>query len=416
MAATDRRRRQRLSLVATGLGTLAGATARAADSSLDFRFLHYGESDGRTQVENPELYFQHGFGEKGQIGLLLSYDSISGASPTGAGPTADTTSSASGGAPLGQVPTANYTDTRQAASLSYARRLGAHLPSVTLSYSHESDYVSRGLSLVDSWELRGGRSTFHYGVGGTSDSINPVSRNDRFSKRSRSLVAGLTQVLGPRDLFDVSLGLDDFTGYLTDPYKLVTVSRPAGTVDLPEARPDSRARKSALFKYGHYFLTRTALKTSYRYYWDDWSIRAHTLEVSLDQRLARKLILTPRLRYYRQGRASFFGYEFQNPQPYMSSDYRLSSFWSWLAGIGLTVEVSDRFSLNLAGNYTDQTGLDRIKSAVATPLPDLRSPRRSRVILDDGEGDDGGGGGGSSSVSPADLKIFTFTAGFSVKF
>jgi hypothetical protein len=414
------KRSRNVRLIAAGIGTLAGGAARAGDGSVDFRFLHYGESDGRTQVENPELYLQFGLGEKGRLGLLLSYDSISGASPTGASPAADTVTTASGGTSFGAIPTAEYSDKRQAVSLSYDRRFGKHLPSVMLSYSHESDYLSRGVSLVDSWELNGGRSTFHYGVGGTSDRIDPVNTNDQFTKSSLSLAAGWTQVLGPRDLFDLSVSLDTLSGYLTDPYKVVPIADPTGTVNVPEVRPDSRSRKAFLFKYGHYFLSRTALKTSYRYYWDDWSLKAHTLEVSVDQRIGRKVILTPQLRYYQQGSASFFAYQFSSPRPAMSSDYRLSSFWSWLAGIGLTVDVSDTVSFNVAGTYTDQTGVDRIDSAVPTPAPAPLRLRLRRAAFEDGEGedddDDEGGGGGGGSISPADLKILSLTAGFTVRF
>jgi hypothetical protein len=246
---------------------------------------------------------------------------------------------------------------------------------------------------------------------------------DQFTKSSLSFVAGWTQVLGPRDLCDVSLSLDELDGYLTDPYKVVPIVDPAGTVNVPEVRPDSRSRKAGLFKYGHYFLSRTALKATYRYYWDDWSLVAHTLDLSIDQRLGRNVILTPRLRYYRQGSASFFAYQFPARQEAMSSDYRLSAFWSWLAGIGLTVEMSDTFSFNVAGTYMDQTGIDRINSSptAATPEP-LRSRLRLRRAAfedddgddDDDEDDEDGGGGGS--VSPADLKIFTVTGGFTVRF
>ncbi|HZI93302.1 MAG TPA: DUF3570 domain-containing protein [Patescibacteria group bacterium] len=392
-------------MIAAGISVLASPAARADDSTLDFKFLHYGEQGGRTQVSNPEIYFTHDFGEKGQVGLLLSYDSISGASPTGEAPTADTTTSASGGA-SGSIPMVGYQDTRQAISASYQRRFGSNLPSITLSYSHESDYLSRGFSLVDSWELFGGRSTLHAGVGVTSDRIQPVTLADTFAKKGISFSLGWSQVLGPRDLLDFSLGLENLNGYLTDPYKLVTV----GASALPEARPDTRSRKSALIKYGHYYLSRSAIKTSYRYYWDDWAIKAHTLELEWDKRLGRRFILAPRLRYYQQGAASFFAYEFSTPQSFMSSDYRLSSFRSWLAGIGMTVEVNDRLSFELAASYLDQTGIDRakVRPAVVPPLFTLGGVGAFET--------EEGGEGGPHSLSAADLKTISLTAGFSFKF
>ncbi|HET6373536.1 MAG TPA: DUF3570 domain-containing protein, partial [Candidatus Polarisedimenticolia bacterium] len=250
MAATDGGGKGRsLKMLVAGLGALTASSARGEDT-VDFKLLHYRESDGRTEVTNPELYYLHDFGAKGQVGLLLGYDSISGASPTGEASTLDATASASSAASA--IPMANYSDTRQAASLTYTNRFGSHLPAVTLSWSRESDYSSNGLSLVDGWDLFGGRSTLHLGVGATQDRIEPVTLTDSFSKKSVSFSAGWTQVLGPRDLLDLSFGVDRLNGYLTDPYKLVTV----GGVAMPEARPETRLRRTAVLKYGHYFMAR----------------------------------------------------------------------------------------------------------------------------------------------------------------
>ena len=406
VAATRSRHKssRRVGIVATGIGALA-ATSAQARTEVDIKYLHYREQDGRTGVNNPELYFRHDFGDKGQLGMLLSYDSISGASPTGETPTLDATARAS--ADSSTIPMAEYSDTRQAITLSYSRRFGSHLPSVALSYSKESDYLARGFSLVDSWDLFGGRATLHAGVGMSRDVIEPVDTGNSFSKESLSFSAGWTQVLGPRDLLDFSIGLDRLDGYLNDPYKLVT----ADGVASPENRPQSRSRKSAVIKYGHYFLSRGALKTSYRYYWDDWSVDSHTIDLSYDQRIGRRFIVTPRLRYYRQGAAEFFGYEFATSQPFMTSDYRLSSFWSWLAGIGLTVELNDRLSFNIAAAYQNQTGLDRVtpRSAVVPTL------LRTAGSLDGSEEDEESEGV-TGTVSAADLKTITGTLGFTIKF
>jgi len=405
VAATEKRGRCGIGILAAGVSALAGSAARA-DGSVDFRYLFYGENDNRTQVLNPEVYYQQNWGEKGQLGLLLSYDSISGASPTGAVPALDATATASSS---GTIPMAEYTDTRKAAGVNFSRRFGSHLPSVNLSYSKESDYLSRGLSLVDSWEMFGKRSTLHFGFGRIWDDIYPVNMTQQFTKSSSSYSLGWTQVLGPQDLLDVSFGLDKLSGYLTDPYKVVTV----GGVDMPEVRPDARSRKTAVLKYGHYFHSRTALKPSFRYYWDDWSIQAYTFGLELDQRFGQKWIVSPELRLYRQGAASFFAFEFAAPQPAMSADYRLSSFWSWKAGLGVTVALNDRVSFNMAAAYQDQTGLDRYTPPPPTVLP-LR-PGQLAVLLeedDDGEEDEGG----PTSLSAADMTVLTATLGFTFSF
>lgn len=389
--------------IAAGLGAIAGTVARA-DTTVDTKFLWYSESGGRTKVLNPAVSVEQTVGEKGLFGLQLAYDTISGASPTGEAPTLDAMASASS---AGNIPLADYKDTRRAIGASYSQRFGSHLPSIDLSYSRENDYLSRGLSLVDSWDLNGGRSTFHFGAGLTRDRIDPVGLTESFKKDSFSLAAGWTQVIGPRDLVDVSLGLTDFSGYLTDPYKRVTV---AG-VSAPENRPDSRSRKTFVVKYGHYFMVHSALKTTYRYYWDDWSVKAHTLEFSYDQHIGERLIVTPRVRYYRQSHASFFAYEFDTPQEFISSDYRLSSFWSWLAGVGFQLKLTDNLSFNMDAGYQKQTGLDRAKAVTA--LTPVVAPAGGRVTFAE-EGEEGGGSPGS--LSAADLTTVTATIGFSFRF
>jgi len=398
VAATRRRAPRDIvsSIVAAGLGTL-GATGARAQTALDFKLLFYGEGNDRTQVWNPELYLTHDFAEKGRLGVLLGYDSISGASPTGEYPTLDATASASS---AGEIPMAQYTDTRLAATVSYERRLGAHLPSVDLSYSRESDYLSRGVAASDSWTLFGGRSTLHFGAGITRDIVEPVNMTESFDKSSDSISAGWTQIFGPRDLFDVSLSLTNLKGYLNDPYKVV----PIGDTTVPEVRPDSRSRRAVVFKYGHHFLSRGALKVSYRWYGDDWSVRANTLDLVYDQRIGSRWILTPTLRLYSQGAAAFYAFEFATPQTYMTSDYRLSEFWSWQGGLGASYAMTPQFSWNVAAQFLQQTGLDRVvPHTTGTPPPELRE-----------EGEEGEGGG--RTLSPADLEQLTVTVGVSYRF
>ena len=399
MAATDRRT---IALIAAGLGAFAPSLLRA-DGTLDFKFLHYGESDDRTQVSNPELFWQQDFGERGQLGLLLGYDAISGASPTGEVPSLDAASGASASA--SDIPMVEYSDTRQAATGSYSIRLGSHLPSVSLSVSEEEDYLSRGGSLSDAWDLFDRRSTLHFGAGITRDRIEPVNMTETFHKEGTSFSVGWTQVLGPRDLIDLSYGMESLEGYLTDPYKLVTV----GDVTMMEIRPEHRRRQSALIKYGHYFLSRGASKIAYRYYRDDWNVRAHTLDLTHDQRMGDHFILTPRVRLYQQGGAEFFAYEFDEAQEHMSSDYRLSAFWSWLAGIGFTVEINDHFAFNLSGTYMDQTGDDRV-----TPRTTVVAPAAIAVaaLVEDEDGEDDGPG----DLSPADMQVVTVVAGFAIRY
>jgi len=406
VAATRRssRSRGKLPWVAAGLGALAARDAHA-QSNLDFRYLYYKESGGRTQVLNPWIYLNNDFGLKGgALTLLLGYDTISGASPTGAYPTTDGTTTASGAA-SSSIPLAEYNDTRKSATLSYARKFGAHLPSVDLSYSRENDYLARSAGMSDAWTLAQGRGTLHLGVSFSRDVVTPVTTGVSQDKSSNALALGWSYILGERDLLDVSGSITKLSGYLDDPYKIV----PVGATTVPEHRPDARSRQAILVKYAHHLGdTRAAFKTSYRYYWDDWEIRAHTLGLVYEQRAGEKWIVSPELRLYTQGSASFFAYEFAAPQTYMSSDYRLSALDSWLVGLTLSYQISRGLVLTVGATYQDQQGRDRVAPLVTPPAAALSS-----ALFED---DDGGEGGGPGLVSAADLTIVTGTLGLSWRY
>lgn len=414
MAATERwlrRRQRRTPLTTTVAAGLLACSARSAQaqSTVDLRYLYYKESAGRTTVQDPTFLWHQDLGpEYGQIDLLLAYDAISGASPSGGYPTLDTTTSASGNTTSsGHFPQTDYRDTRSSAALAYARRWGSHLPTVDVSYSRENDYRSRSLGLADAWTLAHGRGTFHFGLSLARDLVVPVTNHLRLNKSTTSLAAGFTWIVGPRDLFDVSTSLMNSSGYLDDPYKIVPIGAHGADGTAPERRPDSRSRHTLVVKYAHHFRGESGLKLSYRYYWDDWSIGSHTLDLEYGLRIGRRWTLTPRARLYTQSAASFYGSSFPTLPTYRSADYRLSAFNSWLGGLTVDYRLSDRLSLNLGATYQTQTGKDRIAPIVA-------AQPASFALLDEDE--EGGGGSRSVSASAADLKVTTVTVGFQWRF
>ena len=419
MAATsgrERRKRRKLPWVAAGVGALAAGSAQA-QSNLDFRYLYYQESDGRTKVLNPWLNLRQDFGLKGgALSLLLGYDTISGASPTGGYPSGDATTSASGAvSATTSVPMQTYHDVRKSGTLGYARKFGAHLPAIDLSYSKENDYLARSAGLADAWTLAHGRGTLHFGISLSRDVVTPVTTRVDLDKKSRAFALGFSWIVGERDLLDVSASLTQLSGYLTDPYKIVPVG-PIGPNGWPivtstpaEQRPDARSRRAILFKYGHYYDTANgALKTTFRYYWDDWAINAYTLDLVYDQHVGSNWIVTPELRFYRQGAASFFAYSFASPQSFMSSDYRLSAFDNILGGLTVSYRFPHDLTVSLGATYQSQRGRDRVAPIIAAPQTPLLAPS------DDGEG--GGGSGSPGLVSSADMTTITWTFGLSWRY
>ncbi len=390
------RRRPSLPLLAAGAGAFAARGAQA-QSQIDAKLLFYKESGGRTQVINPLVNVHQDLGDAwGTLDLLLAYDTISGASPTGGYPSVDVTTSASGHTvAAGSLPLASYNDQRKSVGLAWGKKLGSHLPSIDVSYSKENDYTARSVGLSDAWTFAGGRGTLHGGVDFSSDIVAPVTNNLQLPKKQQGFALGGTWILDERDLFDVSTSLMKQSGYLDDPYKIVPVGTAPNFVETPEHRPDTRQRWAIVGKYGHYYLWGGALKATYRYYWDDWSLKAHTLEVVYDHRLNEDWLVSPSVRLYTQTAASFWGNTFAAKQEFMSSDYRLAAFSSILGGLSVTHRMTDAVDVNLGFTYQSQTG----KNAVTVSTAATKTTPA-----------------GSASVSAADLTVLTITAGFTWRY
>ncbi len=386
-----RRHAARLPWLAAGLGSLLARQARG-QSSLDSRFLFYKESSGRTQVINPVLLLQDDFGEKyGLLGLTLGYDAISGASPTGAYPTSDVTTSASGRlVAAGNFPQAQYTDSRKSATFSYSRKFGAHLPTIDLSYARENDYTARGVEISDAWTVLHGLGTLHAGFSLSRDIVAPVTNHLQLPKSTNGFSLGFTRILGERDLIDVSASVMQLSGYLDDPYKVVPIG-PVGTATtVAEHRPDTRSRRALVVKYGHHYPWEGAVKVTYRYYNDSWSVQAHTLEVEYDQHLFSDWIVAPQFRFYTQTGASFYASRLDASRTFLSADYRLSPLSNVLGGLIVTRKINDAISANVGATIQSQTGRDRVTPVLTTPI----------------------GAGRIGSVSAADMNVVTFSVGF----
>jgi hypothetical protein len=397
-----RRGLRELPWIAAGLGAFAARDASAQNSSVDVQFLFYKESGGRTQVLNPVVLWNQDLGSGGQLGLTAGYDSISGASPTGAYPTADVTTSASGTVTAsGNIPQASYTDARKSAGLTWSRRFGANLPTVNITYAKENDYMARGVEASDSWTLLGGRGTLHFGFALSRDIVSPVKNPEtnpggadlNLAKNTNGFSLGWTWVFGSRDVADLSLSLMNLSGYLTDPYKVVPVGPPDSTQTIPENRPNTRSRRTAVLRYSHYFLWDASINVLYRYYNDDWSISAHTLDLTYNHRLGPDWIVSPEIRIYTQTGASFFANRFPAPQTYMSADYRLSPFTSFLGGLSLSHRLNEAMSANVGATFQTQHSNDPILLVTNTP-----------------------GERGTASVSAADMNVLTFIVGLKYRY
>ncbi|WP_232280528.1 DUF3570 domain-containing protein [Shewanella amazonensis] len=174
-------------------------------------------------------------------------------------------------------------------------------------------------------------------------------------KRIAEMMLGVTQILTKSTLVQFNYGLGYSSGYLNDPYKLVSVLDTDGNAShyLYESRPDSRLKQSA-FVLGKTAFKRGVAEYSYRYTHDDWGLDSHTVEGRYRHYFSTKTgpYLQFHLRGYRQQGVDFFTpYLLQGEvvSPHISADYRIGDMDTWTIGLktGWRLKDGDEIALRL---------------------------------------------------------------------
>ncbi|MFN2111115.1 MAG: DUF3570 domain-containing protein, partial [Anaerolineae bacterium] len=174
-------------------------------------------------------------------------------------------------------------------------------------------------------------------------------------------IIGVTQVVNRRTLMQLNYSLGVSSGYLTDPYKIISMidGTTGTTVDYrTELRPDSRLRQSFYWKTV-YHLSEDVIHFSYRYYWDDWGIRSNTFDLHYHFDLGSDFYLEPQFRYYTQSAADFYHHSLVDGAAlpsYASADYRLAEMTSKSYGLKLAMAVGKDGELSARVTYMKQTG------------------------------------------------------------
>lgn len=242
---------------------------------------------------------------------------------------------------------------RQALDLSLTRYFPRGTLTVGASDSSESDYLSRGLTLQGTLSTEDKNTTFNFGTGVTADKINPNNNNLHETKNVTDFLVGVTQVLTKQDIAQLDLGYSHGRGYFSDPYKL------------DDERPRERNHGTALVRWNHYFpATDGVSKLSYRYYKDNWDVRAHTLEAQYLQPLPYGWTLTPSMRLYTQTAANFYlpvdpatapGPTFPPfDATVYSEDQRLSAFGAITYGVKVAKQLNPDWLVDVKYEHYEQ--------------------------------------------------------------
>jgi hypothetical protein len=220
---------------------------------------------------------------------------------------------------------------REEGNLALSHGFGDVLASINYRGSTEPDYLSHGFGTGFQARLGSPDSTLssHYQI--TFDTVG--RHGTPYAVWSRPLTShaadvGFTQNIGQKTLLRGIYSLTVQDGYMEKPYRFVALfdssglsrARSDGTVlgldsfdryrlssRPPEEVPDLRVRH-ALAVRGLRYLDplHASLRLDYRFYFDDWGMLAHTIELALVDELSPRWALSLFTRGYTQNAASFY--------------------------------------------------------------------------------------------------------------
>jgi hypothetical protein len=392
------------------LGTGAPSVVLAQDIGkwqVDTAGFYYSES-GRVDDLSLNVLARTQPFEDRYLNLTFGFDALSGASPNGAAPSASpqtfprpiTLTRTSGGGTVqsgggafttapGELPVdSSFQDTRYAGSANWQRPLG-RLGIVDFGggVSVEHDYTHLGLDAHVAHDFNNRNTTLSAGLGWSDDSVEPIGGMPvAFSALRRSsglvppggesqdggagssspkhvsdLLLGVTQVLNQHTIAQLNYSRSQSDGYLTDPYKIISVVDPV-TGDLTpgpdpgiglylyENRPSTRTKQSLYGLLKHDF-SGNVLDASYRIMTDDWGVDSNTVDMHFRWRFSPDKFLEPHVRFYTQSAASFYHTVLFDGEPlpqYATADYRLAELNAMTLGLEFGAKTSaGQFSARL---------------------------------------------------------------------
>jgi hypothetical protein len=314
---------------------------------ISFKYLDYQDSqDGprggrlnRIHVRAPSVLSVVPLSSEWSVMGALVTDSISGASPA-----------------YHTKKLSHMNDFRRAGETAITRYLPNGTVTLGLNYSGESDYVSRGATLMATRSSDDKNTVWSAGMGVSRDRINPTNQvvTDA-SKQGLNVLLGVTQVLSTHDVAQLNLGHYSGHGYFSDPYKAY------------DQRPTQRSHQTVMGRWNHHFeSTQSTTRMAYRYYTDSWGVRSHTLDVELVQPLAHGWSVAPAVRVYSQTAADFYVNAETSPYPFppippvnavhFSEDQRVSAFGARTYGLKVAKQVGRDTRVDVKVERYEQRG------------------------------------------------------------
>jgi hypothetical protein len=191
-----------------------------------------------------------------------------------------------------------------------------------LSRSKEPDYIADAFSVDVSQETFGGMTTVNLGFTRAADKVGQATLGFFDQAKHWQYRVGVTQILTPRWLASANIEAIADSGYLSNPYRAARVFGAAVPENLPRTRSSRAINLRAIGDMG----SRDAVRGSYRYFWDNWDIKAHTLEAGYSRYVGESFLLDGYVRHYRQSAASFYSDDAQALNTYVTRNRQLGTY------------------------------------------------------------------------------------------
>ncbi len=375
-----------LTVIATTASSPTVLNAASTDS-ISLTQMKYAEDDDRIEIDFTLLDFKKDFGTDYSLGVSLSYDSITGGTPVwdslSGGSSVEQDDTVTGASPCideageyickdtrtdnivgdGQKDNSDHVyrnidivDTRKAASTNLTIRTKSRDEiSLGIAYSEEQDFASKEASAGYLYNLDATRNrTVAVGASFQANDVYFYRTDSWKGFHIINFQIGYTQIFTKKTVGQINFFAIKQNGTLTNPYKII-IRRFNVSLDenAPyykqflslEKRPDEKTSAGITASAVSKILPNVSLHGNYRFYNDSWGVVSNTVAVSSHVDFGDGWTVSPLIRYYQQGSASFYkgpkanDFTF-NETDYGSSDARLSEFDSMTYNIGLKKKIT----------------------------------------------------------------------------
>lgn len=292
-----------------------------------------GPGDSAMRVEQPQLEVIAKHGDRLTHRLWVPVDIVTAASPDAI----DVVSNASRvneAASVDWMTTYKWND-----QTNVSARTGTHHEenwrswnvgfSFTRSFAEDNTVIEGSVNQITDWFDR-------YTLAGKHDGHT--------ARSSFNASAGVTQILSPTTIGHIDYGITSQRGQLSNGWNTVPLT--TGDVAL-EILPKSRLRHALVGRIAQWLPWEGAAHGFYRFYIDDWGIRAHTMELELFQRFTRSIYARLNYRFHTQKAPDFFHTVVAPTFKVATADSDLASFEAHTLGFKVVVETPVRFAKTL---------------------------------------------------------------------